>query len=143
MTDIYGDGYLHVTNVVAGRATKIGSNSYRIAIDANTKYIRLLQSFFPRYFEQKYINNEDKTAMIVNPYWNPTKKILVKIVGCSGRGPYDLMIYQEEQYSGNESPLLQIKDGTGELQFYFYNQFMEQLTPEELQTFYLTFATYK
>lgn len=143
MTDVYGDGYLHVTNVVAGRATKMGVNSYRIALDANTKYIRLLQSFFPRYFEQKYINNADKTAMIVNPDWNPVKKILVKIVGCSGRGPYDLMIYQEEQYSGNESPLLQIKDGTGELQFYFYNQFMEQLTPEDLQTFYLTFATYK
>lgn len=148
MTDVYGSGYLYVTNALPSRTTHEGGNSYSIKIDKSIKRIRLLQSFFPIYFPDKYISGNSIEpaagyAIIINPKYDSTKKLLVKINGVKSKGPFDLMIYMREQYSGNESPLLEISGGTEQLTFIFYDQVGNPVPRSELATFYLTFATYE
>lgn len=148
MTDVYGSGYLYVTNALPNRTTYEGKNTFSIKVDESIRRIRLLQSFFPIYFPEKYISGDKITPpvgvdnIVINPKYNSTKKILVKINGVKSKNAFDLMIYMREQYSGNESPLLELVGGTKQLTFIFMDEVGNPLTREELATFYLTFATY-
>lgn len=148
MTDIYGNGYLYLTNALPNRTIKTSSNSFSIKIDSQIKRIRLIQSFFPIYFAEKYISGEKLDPplgpdnIVINPKYDSTKKILVKINGIKSKNAFDLMIYLREQYSGNDSPILEIDGNTEQLTFFFYDEVMKPLSPVELATFYMTFATY-
>lgn len=143
MSEIYGTGYLYLTNALPNRTTRTSPNSFSIKIDSKIKRIRLIQSFFPIYFAEKYISDPDQLHnIIINPKYDSTKKILVKINGIESKNAFDLMIYLREQYSGNDSPILKINGGTEQLTFFFYDELMHPIPAEELITFYMTFATY-